>query len=601
MRVLGLWGAPHPISAQLFSTIEGDHGGPTQFHRILRPGSSVLIRKGTPGLSYEEAFDGFAVVDGDLFEPTDTGAGSSPAARVLDLYRRYGIDAIARLEGNGLIAIWDARTARLILARDRFGMGLGYWMEQGQSLLWSSELTTLVRSDRRIDLDVAAVDQFLADGRVTAPWTTLKHIRKLPSAHYLQADEQGVVTRRYWRQDGRSQLKVSYPERLELLEAALLAAHRRQITAGDPPAALLSGGVDSMLMVALLAKLGCQAETFTYRYTHYDGIFNEGEHAARAATSVGLPHFEMPVSPQDVAEHFEQILWQHQGPLTYGLHSAILSAMSDRRLRVLYSGQGNGGPSLCEQIGLALSGAPRLGRVLAQLDRLPFGRGGPVADLAYIGRVADTRLSWRFHSPLTDPLTRSALYAAPEVMEQALATREELFTSVKEEYADQTPQNAFCGSIQRLATSDSSLQWTTTFARAHGLQARCPYYDRDLIDLMYRLPRERDKRDLREIAAKYLPRDLAFAPKIGQTIPISGWLRGPLADWLGDRLAQGRIQASGIFRPEVVAHLYKAHLSGKSARGWSLWSIAALVGWQEILRREAGRYTSRALTLSAVG
>jgi hypothetical protein len=90
MRVLGLWGAPHPISAQLFSTIEGDHGDPTQFHRILRPGSSVLIRKGTPGLSYEEAFDGFAVVDGDLFEPTDTGAGSSPAARVLDLYRRYG-------------------------------------------------------------------------------------------------------------------------------------------------------------------------------------------------------------------------------------------------------------------------------------------------------------------------------------------------------------------------------------------------------------------------------------------------------------------------------------------------------------------------------
>jgi asparagine synthase (glutamine-hydrolysing) len=474
-------------------------------------------------------------------------------------------------------------------------------MEQGQSLLWSSELTTLVRCDPRIELDVAAVDHFLADGRVTAPWTTLKHIRKLPSAHYLQANDQGVVTRRYWRQDGRSRLKVSYPERLELLEAALLAAHRRQMTPGKPAAALLSGGVDSMLMVALLAKLGCQTDTFTYRYTHYDGKFNEGEAAARAAAWVGLPHLEMAVGPDDIAQHFERILWQHQGPLTYGLHSAILSAMSDGRIKVLYSGQGNGGPSFCEQIGLALSRAPRLGRLLAQADRLPFGRTGPLADLAYIGRVADTRLSWRFHSPLTDPLTRTALYAAPGDMEEALATKEELFTSVKEEYADQTAENAFCGSIQRLATSDSSLQWTTTFARAHGLLARCPYYDRELIDLIYRLPRERDKRDLREIAAKYLPRDLAFAPKIGQTIPISGWLRGPLADWLGERLSQGRIQASGIFRPEVVAHLYKAHLSGRSARGWTLWSIAALVGWQEILRREAGRYTSRALALSAVG
>ena len=600
MRLLGCWGASSAVCSQLFSSIEIESGDPAQFHRITRPGAAVLLRKGTPGISYAEAFDGFAVVDGDLFEPRPAGGESSAAAVILDLFRRFGVEALDRIESNAFIAVWDARTARLTLARDRFGMGLGYWMEQGRALLWSSELTTLLGCDPRVELNMTAIDQFLADGRVSAPWTTLQHIHKLPSAHILTADGRGVSTRRYWRQDGRARVKVAREERLRLLEEALVAAHRRQISAGKPAAALLSGGVDSMLMVALLAKLGCATETFTYRYTHYDGMFNEGPPAARAAGWLGLRHHEMAVGPLDIADRFEDILWQHQGPLTYGLHTAILSAIAGTPGKVLYSGQGNGGASWTEQVGLALSRVRGLQGALACLGRLSFTRG-PLGDLAYIGRVAQTRLSWRFHSPLTSPPLRSALYARPEVLDEAAAERQKLFGAVIGEFADQTAENAFCASIQRLATADSSLQWTTCFARSHGLLARCPYYDRDLIDLMYSLPREREKEDLREIAAKYLPGDLAFAPKIGQTIPISHWFRGPLADWLGQMLDVGRIVASGMFRPDVVRHLYTAHLAGRGSHGWTLWGIAAVVSWQEMIRREAGRHTSPAIALSAVG
>ncbi|HXV25528.1 MAG TPA: asparagine synthase-related protein [Alphaproteobacteria bacterium] len=599
MRMLGLWGAPHSHCAQLFSAIELDSGDPAQFHRILRPGAAALIRKGTAGISVEEAFDGFAVVDGDVFEPRVTENGGSAAALVLDLYRAYGLEALNRLESNAFIAIYDARTARVILARDRFGMGLGYWMERGDALLWSSELTTLLRCDPRTELDFAAIDQFLGAGRVTAPFTTLKHVHKLPSAHYLRADGQGIRTYRYWRQGGGRRLKASYSERLELLEHALLSAHRRQITPGKTAAALLSGGVDSMLMVALLARLGCQTETFTYRYTHYDGKFNESAPASRTAAWIGLRHQEMPVGPQDIATHFESILWQHQGPLTYGLHSAMLSAIAGSSVEVLYSGQGNGGPSVSEQIGLMLASVPGLGKLLAQAGQLPFG--GLFADIAYIGEVAKTRLSWRFHSPLTDPLTRNALYLEPGRMLEAAGALNQLIGAVMEEYADLCPQKAFCGTIQRLSTADSSLQWAAAFARANGLLGRCPYYDRELIDLSYRLPSERDKRSLRRIAAKYLPRELAYAPKLGQTIPLSTWFQGPLADWLGERLSHERIRRSGLFRPEVVGQLYRSHLVRRGNRGWTLWSVAALVGWQEILCREAGRYTGRTLPLSAAG
>lgn len=600
MRVLGLWGAPQPVCAQLFASIELEGGTSQDFHRISRSGVAALVRTGTPGLSVAEAFDGFAIVDGDLFEPTGPG-DASPAARVLDLFRRHGTEALDRLEGNAFIAVWDARSGRLVLARDRFGLGLGYWMEQGGWLLWSSELTTLLGCDERTGLDLKAVDQFLADGRVSAPWTTLAHIRKIPAAHTLEADRGGIRTRRYWRQDGRHRLRLRHAERLERMESALLTAHRRQITPGRPAAALLSGGVDSMLMVALLARLGCASETFTYRYTHYEGVFNEGAAAARAAAWVGLRHQEMPVGPEDIRKNFAEILWRHQGPVTYGLHSALLSAVTASSAPILYSGQGNGGPSLAEQIGLALSRSPRLGRALAALGHLPGAHSGPLADLAYIGRVAETRLSWRFHSPLTDPVMRSVLYADAGWLAAAVAEREQYYAQVIREFDNEGAQNAFCASIQRLGTADGTLHWTASFARAHGLLARCPYYDRDLIELTYRLPRERDKRDLRLIAAKYLPRDLAFAPKIGQTIPISPWLRGPLAQWLGEWLDPDRVRGSGMFHPGVVQKLYRSHLAGGDRYGWTLWSIAAMVAWREMIDRQAGRYTGRAMALSAAG
>jgi asparagine synthase (glutamine-hydrolysing) len=128
-----------------------------------------------------------------------------------------------------------------------------------------------------------------------------------------------------------------------------------------------------------------------------------------------------------------------------------------------------------------------------------------------------------------------------------------------------------------------------SFSRAHGLMPRCPYFDSQLIELMYRVHRGYEKREIRDVASRFLPADLAYRPSVGQTIPLAMWFRGPLAGWLAGRLDANLIEDAGLFRPSEVRALYERHVAGVSNHGWTLWLLAVLTAWQGIVRREAGR------------
>ena len=610
MRVLGVWGnglTAHALCDQLAELAARDSS--SGLSCILRPRSAVLVQNHLPAISIASDGEGFAVLDGEVsaIGPLSGGSGwgpEGPARTVLELYRRKGTVALRDLNGTASVAIWDAREERLLLARDRVGLSLCYWMERNGALVWSSELVELLRSDDRTELDLDAIDLFVASGFVSAPWTTLKHIRKLPSAHVLIADRRGIRIERYWRQTGQPKLRLKPAEAEAALSEKLWRAHRRQLPlGGEPSAALLSGGVDSMLMVAALAKLGCRPESFTYRYKEYEGKFNESERACRAALAAGVPHCEMPVGPADISQNLDTILLQHQGPLTYGAHTAILRAVSQSGAKILYTGQGNGGPSQLERAGLLLGRVPLPHAPLARmLDELGSGLGSEwLGDAAYLLRVAATGLSWRTHAPLTSDSQRRSLYAEPERLRTALAARAALFRSVVDEFEGESGVDRFCGAMQRLYTADGTLHWTVSFARAHALLPRCPYYDAELVDFMYRLPRQLDKRDIRAFAATLLPAELAYAPKLGQTIPIGLWFRGSLAPWLRECLDSNRIAAAGLFRPDAVQSLFYRHLAGLGEHGWTLWIIATLTAWQEIVNREAGRYLPLMQQRAAVG
>ncbi|HEX6103148.1 MAG TPA: asparagine synthase-related protein [Alphaproteobacteria bacterium] len=565
---------------------------------------SALLRSGRPDIqSFQDQDGSFVLIDGEIFDISgETARARNTAAAVLALYRRHGIEGFARLNSNAAVAVWDAPAQRLIFARDRTGLGLCYWMERNGAVLFSSDLVSLLRRDERTELNPEAIDLFLASGFISSPWTSLRHIHKVPLGHCLIVDAEGTRLKRYWRQSGKPRLRLSKQETIERLAELVNQAVARQHSGGARSGLLLSSGVDSTLLAALLARHGIKPDTFTFRYTHYEGRYNESPGALRAAQHCGLPHTEMLVGPEDVSGALEEVLLRHQGPMTYGLHTAILKDIAESGAQILYSGQGNGSlcPSATERFALALGHLPFPHRTVARLLRKRID-GGRSQRLLRVGLIAATGLNWRFHAPLTDDAARAELYLEPERTEHAVAAQHELFQSVIAQYDGESDIDRMSGALQSLYTADGTLHWTAAFSRSYGLLPRCPYFDSDLIDFLYRLPRQTGKAEIRSYASQLLPPDLAYAKKLGQTIPISLWFRGPLAPWLRQQLDRDRIVAAGLFHPARVQALVDQHVSGAADRGWTLWIILVLTAWQEIVRREAGRLLSAETMISRTG
>jgi asparagine synthase (glutamine-hydrolysing) len=358
-----------------------------------------------------------------------------------------------------------------------------------------------------------------------------------------------------------------------------------------------------MLMLAILTQVcGQKVDSFTFRYLQYEGKYNEKDRAERAAAACGSQFHEIGVGPHHIVEQLERILVDHDGPMSYGVHTSIMTDLVRSGTEILYSGQGNDSlyAAPLEVLGLKLNRWPlpyrRLRRLLPGIIARAHPRGGWAAN--YLLEIAATGFPWRYQSHITSDECRARLYQQPS---RALTGRAELlklFQSTAAEFAGQPARERLAMYSHNLIAPEGSQHWTTAFSRAHGMTVRCPHYDNDVVEFLYRLKRSEHKGELRKIAERLLPKDLAHAPKLGQTMPVGHWFRGPLADFLRDRLSPPRIRAAALFRPDVVDELIEQHLAGTN-HGWTLWCILALTVWADIVAREADRSQLVAGRLSA--
>ena len=557
----------------------------------------ALVRTDLPDVARYAAPDGsFAIIDGEVF---GTGAGPAPndraeaASAVLQDVRRDGAAALRALNGAAAVMVWDAPSGRLLLGADRAGYGLCFWMESAGGIVFASDILSLIRSDRRTGLNEAAIDLFLAGGFISAPWTSLAHIHKIPAGHMLIADGRAATVSQYWRATGRPRVRMPYAALKQRQEQALLKAVERQLPGSARPALLLSSGIDSMYLGALLTrKFQVRPVAFTYRYADYDGPFNEAEGARAAARALGLEHHEMSVALADVLSGLRRMLIDHSGPFSYGAHSAILREIAASGAKVLYNGLEPDAPycSPSEVFGQRLRTFPLPHAAIAGGIERAFGTDRRWARaLANAERVAASGLIWRFHAPLSPDPVRRRLYLDPGTMERSKVAASLLFAEVVGAYEGEPATVRVGGPLTRLYGSEGSNRWAACFGRAHGLLPRSPLLDSDYVDLVHRFPWDGQKRPIRELAAELLGPELAWWPKIAQTLPITHWLRGPLSRLFAAELSQARIEAGGLFRHESVEELFRRHLAGAGSHAWTLWNVIAVTTWQEIVREEAGK------------
>jgi asparagine synthase (glutamine-hydrolysing) len=508
---------------------------------------------------------------------------------LVHLYEQHGEGFAARLRGMFAIAIWDAPRRRLVLARDRFGIKPLYYRDEGGQLSFASELRALPRGE--IDLD--AVEAFLAFNSIPAPLTIFRDARKLPAGHVLVRDERGTRLERFARPAPVPVDELRDDEEAELVEelrARLRDSVRAHLVSDVPVGVLLSGGVDSALLAALAAQESSEPlRTFSIGFA--ERSFDELEDARRVASRYGTEHRELVLRPDAalllpaLADAFDEPFADSSALPTY-----LVSELAASDVKVALSGEGGdelfGGyyTYAADLLANRFGGLAKLARPL--VERLPTSTAK--ASFDYKAK----RFVRAAHLP---PLERhhgwKEIFSADARAE--LTGRESDFDPVdllrarfaETEGADELArlQDVDLG----IYLVDDLLVKTDRASMAHSLEARVPYLDTVVTNMALALPTRHKVRGLskkvllRKAAAPLLPGEIVNGKKRGFSIPAAAWLRGELEPFARDTLSPQMLERQGYFRPDVVQRLLDEHVEGREDRSRQLWGLLAFTLWHQ--------------------
>jgi len=537
---------------------------------------------------------------------------------IIFAYEQWGVDCLAKLRGMFAFGIWDRRRRRLFLARDRVGKKPLFYAQFGDNFLFASELQGLL-ADKRVprEVDPPAVDAYLSYGYVPAPRAAFKGIYKLPPAHYLTLDlkQTGFEKRieRYWALDYEPKLRIDEDEACEVLREKMTEAVRLRMISDVPLGAFLSGGVDSSVVVGLMAQLsGEKVKTFSIGFN--ESAYDETAHARRIAERWETDHHEFIVEP-DALSILPKLVRHYGEP--YADSSAIptfyVAQMTRRHVTVALNGDGGDE---------SFAGYERyLANHLA--ERMRSVPGAAVAARALSRVIPDSidpksraRRARRFLAVASQPMAeryprwlktfqdeaKTRLYG-PEFI-GLLKGHGDVLLSVAAEVMK-------CGASSSLALCDGAtptqlplhpidaamavdvasylpydlLVKVDVASMANSLEARSPFLDHEAMEFAARLPVEikfrggRLKSLLKRAFADLLPPENVNRRKMGFGVPVGQWFRGPLRDLLRDALLSPRSLERGYFRESEVRRLVDEHLERRADHSFQLWNLLMLELW----------------------
>jgi asparagine synthase (glutamine-hydrolysing) len=545
-----------------------------------------------------EAGDVVAVFNGEVYNFRDLrselaaaghevrGTGDTPV--IPHLYEEHGPDFVRRLSGMYALALWDSRRERLVLARDRVGKKPLLWTRLADgTLAFASELKALLRLPRvSREIDPVALDAYLALQYVP-DGTALRCVEKLPPGHVLIAEGGSVRTHAYWTLEPRRE-SPTQAEWLERVRETVAAAVRRRLVADVPLGALLSGGIDSSIVVAELAKAAGTVRTFTVGFG--EQRYDERAYARAVAERYGTEHEEIVVEP-DIAEVLPRLAQAFDEPLgdEATLPQFVVSELARRRVTVALTGDGGdeafagyeryAAHRLTDR--LAIPGAEIGGRAFRWAGRHErrsrLNRAGRLLEIAALPPAARyARLMEVFPASLRVQLWEPAFVAAP------VPTWRLLVPAAGEGIAGLQQLDV------RTYLPGALLVKADIASMAHSLELRSPLLDYEVLELGISLPeslkvrRLRGKVALRLAFADALPPDVAGRAKAGFGVPISRWFRGQLRELVGDVLLDERARSRGQLRPAAVERLLADHVAGRADHGHRLWCLLMLELWQRL-------------------
>jgi len=512
---------------------------------------------------------------------------------VLHAYRQWGEACCARLHGMFAIALWDSGNGTLLLVRDRLGEKPLFYAQDATRLIFASELKALacVPGFRR-ELDPEAIQAYVCFGYVPNPACIFRGARKLPPGHYLRyADGRSEIVR-YWQVEFEPKTALSEADAAEELAALLDQAVASRLVSDVPFGAFLSGGIDSSVVVALMARhMNQPVRTFSIGF-HEDG-YSELADARRVAERFGTEHHAEIVVPDAVA-CLEQLTWHLDEPFAdaSAVPTFFVSQLARRHVKMVLTGDGGDE---------AFAGYDRYLRYL-RLHRLGAMRPAAALAASITGHVLPhsqgyrwRRIGERLRQPFPDnylsgvALTRADIAAA--LTGEAAGpghSSSDHYRGLKSLARDA----ASLGTLDRLVAidlgsylPDDILVKLDRMAMANSLEGRAPLLDHRLVEFAARLPAGLRVRGgsgkylLRRVAARWLPPAVLTKRKQGFAIPLAQWFRGPLRELAADMLDSRAFRERGLMRPDCARALLAEHVDGRADHGEALWLTLCLESW----------------------
>jgi len=527
---------------------------------------------------------------------------------VVHAYDEWGERCVEELNGMFGFAIWDTRRQTMFLARDRLGIKPLYYSITPEGLAFASELKAILTMPGvRREVDLAALDDYLALEYVPSPRSIIRGIQKLPPGHTLswRMDSGEGQLRQYWDVDlGASEREPdtrSLEQHAEELRAVLLESVRKELISDVPLGVFLSGGIDSSAVAAMMTRL-TPGHVNSFSIGFSDPSFDESAHARRVAAHLGTNHRELILEPGMLTDLVPSVTEKLDEPLADAsiIPTYLLSRFARQHVTVALGGDGGdelfgGYPTLlAHRLVRYYERLPAVlrDRVVSPLvERLPVsmanisldfkvkrfvdGAGYPIGErhVRWLGSFSSQE-----RAELLDPEVRATLEAAD---------RYDLVAEHLARHRLRDPLNQVLYLDMKMYLENDILAKVDRASMMASLEARVPLLNVDLVEHMARVPislklrGQRSKYILKHALRGVLPDATLARGKKGFGIPVARWIRGPLKELVTTTLAPDKLRREGFFQPAYVQRLLDDHLGGRRDNRKQLWTLFMFERWYE--------------------
>lgn len=564
---------------------------------------------------YAGGADVYAVLDGAIYnagvlraELEKNGvefAKNSDAELLIRLYEAHEVDCVGRIRGHFAFALWDNKNHRLLLSRDHLGQKPLFYTEVSGKLYFASEVKALISIlPHKPQVDFKSIDHYLSMRFIPGSGTMVEGIKKIPPAHVLIYEDGKVTQSKYWQLSFAEKLKLSHDEYIEGLEEKFHETVAVHLSKDEPAGAFLSGGLDSSLIVAMMAREAKQpVPTFCISFAEKE--FDETKYARMVAEKFAAQQYEEYADP-DLISALPTIingLGEPSDPVAVSFFTA--SRLAAQHVKVALGG--DGGNELfagCDRYrGVLLSRyyswIPRpvtKGLVSPLIKLLPasFGYNSLQMKIRWFERIARTpgglgeRLAeavafFRFNEDEKQQLMTETVREKVERGSAAKAIADRFYESDAEDPIERMLYTDYCTRLP-----EHLLMLVDRMGMVNSLEIRSPLVDKELVEYMAKFPLQMKVKGQQsryiwyKLAERLLPEEIARRKKRGFRFPLAYWFAVKLYAFLCSVFDDSSLIADGIFNHDYIVRILEEHRSQKIDHNWKIWMLLNLEVWYRL-------------------